>query len=172
MGLPPHAKSSAMTLVSVQRETTLVHRYSLSSPLCGWDNYSRMYAIPPDSFYWCHMEKWSKSLVAYAETKEYSHSLERAPKDRFAAPVKSTDKTSALMNHQASMYEFWYLGYFQNPSFHIDQWRSSILYESKGYDLSIWNRKTTTVHSRRKTHGKLPTDCICPVLACYNHDER
>lgn len=61
--------------------------------------------------------------------------------------------------HQASMYEFWYRCYFQNPGLHIDHWRSSIFYESKIYNLSIWTKKPTTVHSKRKSHGIRPTLC-------------
>lgn len=120
---------------------------SIPSPppfLCGWANYSHMHAVM--SFYWCHMEKRSKCFVAYAETR----STLILSKDRFATVMKTTDKPSAVKNHQASTYEFCYLCSFQNPSFHIDHQRSSIFYESKGYDLHIWSRKPTAVQSRRK----------------------
>lgn len=145
-------KSSATTLLGIQRETALMHKHSLPLTfLCGLANYSHMYAIPPWHILLMSHGKKIQMFCSLCRDKEHSHSQQRAPKNRFATPMKCTDKPSAVMNHKASMYEFWYRCYFQNPGLHIDYWRSSVFYESKIYDLGIWNKKPTAVHSKRKS---------------------
>lgn len=64
---------------------------------------------------------WRNDQVFCSLRRDKGHTLlKESTKDEFATPMKSTDKLPVVMSQQASTYEFWYLCYFQNPSFHTD----------------------------------------------------
>lgn len=65
-------KSSATTLLSIQRETALVHKYSLPLTfLCGLANYSHMYAIPPLHILLMSHAKRIQALCSLRRDKEH-----------------------------------------------------------------------------------------------------